>query len=348
MKFRTWINIITIVLLALAIYLGRHQITQAWGLMGHVNITLYLLIIPIQLMSYYAVGEVMFSYLRSKGDLMNFTKWRMARVALELNFVNHIIPVPTFAGFSYLGWILGRDDGVSAGRATMAQIIRYVMMFASFMALILMSVIFLSLDKGVDRLLISISVAMSFATIFSAFVLIYFLSSKTRMMQAAKYVTLFANAITKFVTFGRKQNVLNTDKVKKFFDDMYLDYVEIQRDYKILLKPLMWAVIANVLDMCLIAVAFLALGYWVNPATLFVALGISSFVAIFAATPGGSGVYEAIMIAFLVSAGVPAEVAIAGTLLARVTLFAGTIGFGFIFYQLTISKYGKIEKPTNL
>lgn len=57
-------------------------------------------------------------------------------------------------------------------------------------------------------------------------------------------------------------------------------------------------------------------------------------------TPGGAGVYEAVMVAFLAASGVTTEVAIAGTLLARVTLLAGTILFGYLFYQLTIIKYG--------
>jgi hypothetical protein len=47
------------------------------------------------------------------------------------------------------------------------------------------------------------------------------------------------------------------------------------------------------------------------------------------------------MIAFLASAGVPADIAIAGTLVARVTLLLGTVIFGYLFYQLTIVKYGK-------
>jgi hypothetical protein len=38
---------------------------------------------------------------------------------------------------------------------------------------------------------------------------------------------------------------------------------------------------------------------------------------------------------------VPPDVAIAGTLLARVTLVLGTIIFGYVFYQLTVLKYGK-------
>ena len=47
------------------------------------------------------------------------------------------------------------------------------------------------------------------------------------------------------------------------------------------------------------------------------------------------------MVAFLAASGVTPEVAIAGTLLARVTLLSGTILFGYVFYQLTVIKYGK-------
>ena len=85
----------------------------------------------------------------------------------------------------------------------------------------------------------------------------------------------------------------------------------------------------------------MSLSTWVNPAILFIAYGLSSIVSSFSGTLGGTGVYEAIMVTFLASAGVTASVAIAGTLLARVILLAGTILFGYIFYQLTINKYGK-------
>jgi uncharacterized protein (TIRG00374 family) len=125
---------------------------------------------------------------------------------------------------------------------------------------------------------------------------------------------------------------------------MHEDYLEIKKEKKILHKPIIWAVLANVSDVALVWVAFLSLGYVVNPAALFIGFGVASFTAIFAATPGGSGAYEAVMIAFLVSAGVPPSVAIAGTLLARVTLFAGTIIFGYVFYQLTINKYGEVSE----
>ena len=47
------------------------------------------------------------------------------------------------------------------------------------------------------------------------------------------------------------------------------------------------------------------------------------------------------MVWFLASSGVPMDVSLAGTLLARVTLVAGTIVFGYFFYQATVSKNGK-------
>jgi len=347
MKLRTWINIITIILLALAVFLGRNQIIQAWGLMGRVDLRIYFLLLPIQFFSYYAVGEVMFTYLRSKGNLETMSRWKMARTALELNFVNHIIPVPSIAGFSYLGLVLKRH-GVGAGRATMAQIIRYVMMFISFVSLIFISVIVLTFDRGVDRTIITISALFIVATIAGTAILIYFIGNRSRLVVISHWITSTVNKIMFKLTRGKKRQTLDTVKVEGFFTDLHQDYLEIRSDKKILIRPLLWAVANNILDVCLISVAFLALGFWVNPATLFIAFGLASFAAIFAATPGGTGVYEAIMIAFLASAGVPAEVAIAGTLLARVTLFAGTIIFGYLFYQLTVNKYGKIKKPTNL
>lgn len=347
MKLRTWLNLITVLLLALAVFFGRHQLVQAWGLLGRVNLVIFFIIIPVQFLSYYAVGEVMFSYLRAKGNMNSVNRWEMTRTALELNFVNHIIPVPSVAGFSYLGWVLGRH-GVSAGRATMAQIIRYVMMFATFVILIVISVIALIFDRGVDRGLIVISGSFVIAAVASMSFLIYIIGNRARILLIAKKITSFSNKFMKFITMGKKRQVLKSAAVTDFFLDLHQDYLEIRNDKRILIKPFVWGVVGNILDVTLVAVAFLALGFWVNPATLFIAYGVSSFIAIFAATPGGSGVYEAVMITFLASAGVPAGAAIAGTLLARVTLFASTILFGFLFYQLTINKYGKINPPTSL
>jgi uncharacterized protein (TIRG00374 family) len=92
-------------------------------------------------------------------------------------------------------------------------------------------------------------------------------------------------------------------------------------------------------------VTFWALGASVNPAILLVGYGVAGLAGLVAFTPGGAGVYELIMIFFLKMAGVEAQVAIAGILLTRTILLAGTIIFGYIFYQHALFKYGKKSGP---
>jgi putative heme transporter len=347
MKIRTWINLITIIFLALLIYLSWGQITKAWALLSDVNLWVYSLMIPVQFFSYFAVGEVMFSYLRAKGELGNMNRWGMTRVALELNFVNHVIPVSGIAGFSYMGVVL-KPHGVTPGRSTMAQLIRYATMFVTFVLMILASVFILSFDQQVSKLVIIISGLFVLGTIVVSGLLIFSISSHERLVGFSKWLTGFVNRVVRKLTFNKKKQTLQAGKVEEFFTDIHKDYLEILKDKRILVKPIFWSLVSNISDVSLTFIAFLSLGVFVNPATLVIACGISSFLGIFSATPGGAGVYEAIMIAFLASAGVSPDVAIAGTLLARVTVLAGTIIFGFIFYQLTIHKYGKVEEPNRI
>lgn len=341
MSARHWITIITLALLAVVVFFGWNQIMEAWKLLERVNLWIFILILPVQLLSYFMVGEILFSYLRSKGDLRKTTRWQMTRLSLESNFVNHIVPVPGAAGFSYLGWVL-RRYGVSVSRSTMAQIIRLIMIFMSFVVLIVISVIALIFDNKANRTTVGVTLIFVIVSVGATSFLIYAINSKSRLIRITEKMTRFINGIICKITRGKKRQAIKPDKVESFFMEMHKDYLSIKRDKKILIKPICWAFITNIMDVLLIFIAFWSLGFIVNPAALFIAFGLSSIVAIFAATPGGTGFYEAIMIAFLASTGVPAEVAIAGTLLARATLLVITILFGYVFYQLTINQYGKV------
>ncbi|MDN5275960.1 MAG: hypothetical protein JWN33_609 [Candidatus Saccharibacteria bacterium] len=340
MSFRGWLTIITFVLLAVVVVFAWPELVQAWQLLARVNLWILSLLIPVQLFSYYAIGGLIFSYLRAKGNVESMSRWYVARLSLELNFVNHILPSGGAAGFSYLGWILHRY-GVSAGRSTMSQIVRFVLIFASFVLLLVIAVAMLILDNNINRVVILLSSGLALVSILGTVFFIYLLASKPRLDRVAGWLTRITNRLVKKVTRGRKANVLKRDLLKDFFNDLHLDYVAIRRDKRILIRPFIWSILATLADVALLYIAFLALGYHVNPASLLIAFGLSSIGSVFTVTPGGAGVYEAIMIAFLATSGVPPDVAIAGTLLARVVLVLGTILFGYVFYQMTLVKYGK-------
>jgi putative heme transporter len=340
LSFRGWLTIITLVLLGVVVVAAWPEIREAWGLLGTVNLWILALLIPVQFFSYFATGEMIFTYLRAKGELKGMKPWSMARTALELNFVNHILPSGGAAGFSYLAWVLNRY-GVSAGRSTMAQLIRFTLTFLSFVLLLMVAVAWLILDHQIDRLMILLCSGLFVLAVGATIFTVYIISSKSRLERFSDWLTRKVNRVVRIFTRGRKRKLLRAEVLQKFFGDLHDDYVAIRREKRILIKPFIWATLANIADVALIWIAFWALGYMVSPATLFVAFGLSSIASAFSVTPGGAGVYEAIMIAFLATSGVPADAAIAGTLLARVTLVVGTIAFGYAFYQLTVIKYGK-------
>lgn len=340
MSFRAWLSIVTIALLGIVVALTWDEVTQAFGYLTQVNLWILALIIPLQFVSYYAVGEMIFSYLRAKGHLKELSSLRAARMALEFNFVNHVFPSGGAAGMSYMGWQLGKH-GVRPGRATMAQIVRFALTFFSFILLLLVALVVLIIDHTVSRSAILMSLLLVVLAIGGTILGVYIISSPQRLRRFSVWLTRRINHVVRKVTRGKKARVLAPHILTEFFEDMHDDYVEIRREKGILVRPFLWSIVSNVADVAMLFIAFWSFGVYINPAMLFIAYGLSSVTSAFAVTPGGAGVYEAVMITFLVSAGVGADVAIAGILLARVLLMAGTIIFGYVFYQLTVVKYGK-------
>ena len=338
--FRSWVTIITFVLLAITVYFAWPEIIQAWGLMGRVNLWIFALLIPVQILSYYAVGGLIFSYLEAKKRIPGLNHWKLTRISLELNFVNHIIPSGGVVGLTYLSWLL-KDYGVSAGRATMSQIVRFLLTFVSFVFLMLLALVWMIFDHQVDRTLVIMCSILVFGTLMAVALFIYVMSSQKRLNKFSAWVTRAGNAVIKFFTFGHKKNVIKKAPIDNFFNDLHVDYLNIKKDKKILWKPFLWAVASQIFDVMLFWVTFWALGYFVNPAILLLGMGLSSLGSVISLVPAGAGVTEAIMVWFLASSGVPMDVSLAGTLLARVTLVAGTIVFGYFFYQATVSKNGK-------
>jgi uncharacterized protein (TIRG00374 family) len=105
--------------------------------------------------------------------------------------------------------------------------------------------------------------------------------------------------------------------------------------------PVIWAVLFTAADALLFWITFMALGTPVNPAPLLIAYVLASVAGFIVVTPGGAGAYEAIMVAFLATAGIASGAAIAGIVLTRVIILIVTIAVGYFFYQNALAKYGK-------
>lgn len=304
----------------------------AWDLLSSVNLWILSLLIPVQIISYYAVGAMIFSYLRQKGSVKKVHSLSTARIALELNFVNHILPTGGLSGVAYTNWRL-KEFGVSSARATMAQVVRYVVSGAAFAVMLLVAVLMITLDGSVNRWILTFSSLLVGALVVFGVLLIFLLSSKKRIHKFSRWTRITVNKLVKFFTFGKKKEVVSQGPIQDFFEELHDDYLALSKEKKLLFKPFLWGLVFVVADVLMFLVSFWALGYSVNFAVMIIAYGLAVTAGTVAFTPGGSGAYEAAMVAFLAVAGVTAGAAIAATLLARIILILGTILFGYIFYQ---------------
>lgn len=344
MSFRAWLSVITLVLIGAIIYFSRHELVQAWDALGGVNLWVLALLVPMQVLAYYAAGEMTFSYLKDKGFISGVSRANKARMSLELNFVNHVLPSGGVSGISYMTWRLGLY-GVIAGRATMAQVVRYAMGLASFLALLLVAVLLVTIDGSINRWIILVSSGLISVMLFGVAAGIFLMNSIDRLNKFSVWATKVVNRTIKSLSFGRSKKTLEVSKVATFLNDLHYDFLGLKRDRKVLKKPFLWGIVFNIADVSLFLITFWALGYSINPAPVFIAYGVASLAGFIVFTPGGAGAYEAIMVAFLVAAGVASGSAIIGILLTRVIVLIGTIILGYVFYQHAILKYGKGKSP---
>jgi len=343
MKFRTWLSLITLFAIILILFFARHDLMHAWQLLDRVNIWVLVLIIPAQLVSYYAVGKMIFSYLQAKGELVKLSWWETARIALELNFVNHALPSGGVSGISYSNWRL-KHLGVSAGRATMAQVVRYVAAFGTYLVMLLIALVLLAIDGSISRFAITSSSFIAGILIGGGAFLVYIIGSESRLQSFSiglgRFINRFAHKVLR-----RRKKLVQEAQLASYFQELHTDYMELVRRPADLKQPLLWGLVFNIFEVSLFLIAFAALGQWINPAPVLIAYGIAGLAGFFVVTPGGAGAYEALMISFLVSAGVAQGTAIAGVLLARVILIIMTIASGYVFYQLALLRYNGDAKP---
>ncbi|MBP6038160.1 MAG: flippase-like domain-containing protein [Candidatus Saccharimonas sp.] len=340
LSFKSILSIVTLALVVLVLVFSRHQLEHAWGLMSQVNIWLLASVAVFTILSYLFSGEMIFSYLRQKNIIREVSPLTLMRVSLELNFVNHILPSGGVSGVSYMNWRLGKF-GVSAAQAMMAQAVRYAAGFASTIVLLIVSLVIVTIDGNINRWIILMSAFLVITMTVTVAVFVYIVKSPTRIQRFGDRLQQLSNRIVRVVTRGRRRKIIDTNRLVTFFDDMHRDYVQLSRDKSLLVQPFIWGTLFVICDILIFFVTFLALGEVVNPAGILIAYSLASLAGFAIVTPGGAGAYEAIMVWVLAVAGVQDGKAIAGVVLARVIILLITIGVGYIFYQLTLNKYGK-------
>ncbi len=344
---KLWLNAIMLIFLVGVLFSAHKDIVRAWHILWHANIWLILLLIPLQFMSYYANTEVFFSYLRQRGQLKDVSRLQATGMALEFTFVDHVFPAAGVAGASYMVWRL-KHHGVPTGQATMTQVMRFLVVFGTFMVLMLLALIWATVQNlAAHWVVVSSAVAVTVLLVVLLFGN-YIFGNKIRIVSFSHWLSDLINHIGRIVTFGRRKQSVSSGKLDKFFLDFNEDITALKRDRRLLKQPIAWSFIFNLLDVSLFFVTFLALGKVVDPSILLISYGAATICGNFMITPGGIGAYEAMMVTVLTTGGVDAATALTGVLLARMLLLMGTLSTGFVAYQYALHKYGRPSYQTEI
>lgn len=331
-----WIlTVITIGLVAFAIYQNWNDIVEASKHIPEANVFILLLLIPEQLFMYYACGKIFFSYLGRKA----ITQKELGRVSLELNFVNHAVPAGGFGGLAFLTWRL-KQFGVSAGQASFLYIFRYALTtvinyFQALIAIIVLLVLHAIPDNA--QWVIGVSLLMNIGVAVGLSLIIFIASGKKRIEFAARQVTRFVNFVVRIVTFGKKRRALDVNRVTHYLLDIHESILVAKKNKKGLIKPTIWGFVYSFCEIATYWIVAIALG---RPELLpYIMIGEAIGSVFDGIVP--YGLYELGMTGVMVALGVDIGTAGIIVVMTRVATLLFTIATGCWPYNKAIMKLGE-------
>ena len=313
-----------------------------------INVWILLLLVPEQIMMYYAAGQIYFAFLRQRQNF-KISQAKLTRISLEINFVNHALPSGGASGLAYLIWRL-KDYKVTAGQISFIHILRYGICaignaLQTMIAIIIVLTTHQVVQGGYWALWLAAFVA---GGIIGLIVVCWLIVRKQKNIDwLSATATKFINKLVRKISRGKKRKILNEEEVEKFFADLREDYLNLKKNRKILWKPMIWGLFYSFLELATYWIIGCALGHPEILPQIMIAEGIASVVGTVMVTPGGMGGYEGAFVAALVATGVGFEIATITVVVTRLFVLVGTVVSGWGFYQNALmSREDKFIDPS--
>jgi len=329
------VNILSILALFLLVYFLRDQISSTVENLKHVNAWALLLIIPIELLNYHAQTKMYQNLFKIVGNKLSYGY--LFKASLELNLINHLFPSGGVTGISYFGVKVSENDEVSGAKATLIQLMKLILTLLSFEVLLFIGIFLLAAFGRVSNLTILVTGSLSTVLFVLTLLFGYIVGSQTRINSFFTYLTRILNLLVEKI-LRRKKGLISINRAKKIFNDFHENYQVITSELKRLRNPFWYALLANLTEILVIYVVYLAFGKVVNLGAIILAYGVANFAGLISVLPGGIGIYEALMTAVLASTGIPASVSLPVTIMYRVLNTLVQLPPGFYYYHKSINE----------
>ncbi len=332
-NWRLILTVITLIALGVVI-IGLHKdILTTFEDLKRVNLFALSLLLPIEFINYHAQAKLYETTLGTLGKKLKY--WFLFRFSLELNFISTIFPSGGISGFSYINLRL-KSQGVTTAQATLIQLLKTVLLYSSFLLILIVGLLFLAISGRASSFLILIATSLITILVIISLGALFIISDKHRINSFFRYITRFLNRLIKVVR-PKHSETINIQRVEEIFTELHESYLTFKDNKEALKMPLLWGLLANVAEVSAVYVVYVAFGHYVNPGAVIVAYAVASFAGVLSVLPGGVGVYETLMTLVLAAAGIPPSVSIPVTIMYRIVNTLIQIVPGYIFYQKALS-----------
>lgn len=331
-RFKTTITVVTILALCGLAYAVRDQLAETLTRLHEVNLFALMCIPFLQMTNYYMQSRLYHGLFRILGE--RFRIRSLYRLVIELNFVNTVFPSGGVSGFSYLSLRM-RKESISVGKATLVQLMRFVLIFIAFQILLFVGLFALAVGGQAND--VTILAAGSLATLLLVGTMIgaYVIGSKSRINSTFTLITRVINRLIHLVR-PKHPETISIDSVRRTFTDLHENYLLIRRNKSVLKRPLTFALLVNSIEITTIYMVYIAFGHIVNPGAIIIAYAVANFAGLISILPGGVGIYEALMTGVLAAGGIPPSVSLPATVMYRVISMSMQLPVGYFFYQKAI------------
>jgi uncharacterized protein (TIRG00374 family) len=327
--WRSILTLVTLVALVILIYGLRHQIADVISNLGKVNAWALLLIIPIQLANNDVYARLYRSLFKTLGKDVSFRS--MYRLTLELKFVNNIFPSGGVSGVSYFS-VRARSAGVSTPQATLAQVMKFMLVFISFQPLLILGLFILAARGHVNDLVMVVASSIITLLVVGTLVGIYIIDSRSRMNTFLTSITRILNKVVHLVR-PKHPEVISIERAQASFIELHENYKIFKKNWRSLKKPFFYTLAANATEVATLYAVYIAFGEFVNVGAVILAYAVANFAGLISVLPAGIGIYEGLMTGVLAATGIPARLSIPVTVMFRVVTMFIQLVPGYVLYQ---------------
>lgn len=320
-SFRHIFALLGIIGLLIVIIFNRHDLSSFWHLLGSLRWYIVVIVIIIQLGSYWVNAL----YYRSILRIFHYDVGiqRLFEGALATNFVNYVVPTVGLAGAGYLSQVLSPE--VPRGESVITQLMRYALSALAVLVMMPIGFIIIILSGDSGHAVVKITLFSSIGIVVLAVIIVWLVQQERALRRIVAWLIKILKKIRP--SFDKNQQVIH------LIDEFYIGWRTMIGHKRAMLVPFGWSIIYIIIEVLTFYIAFLAFGKFENLGIVIMAYLFANIASIFGGVFFSTGTFELGMAGTLVALGTPLVLAVSVTIVYRILNLLVGLPLGFYYYR---------------